>query len=257
MNRTIEPREHWNARKPIGGLSPLNYDRLVGWSIHWAGVTYPAIMTDHQIIQAIQNDHMYGRPKRGKDPFSDIGYNYVIGRQAHIFEARGHQWIGAHTRGHNSRYMGLLIVLGPGERPSQAQLDAAEWLMNTFASRGVPPVAHPHSANVSTECPGDSLRLWAAQYTKRSIETRPYITSSPTKDTTPPSVLEKEEMTPAQREAVARIQQSVNATGYQPPLVIDGDPGPKTATAVEAMSARVDPLDVKRRLAQLVEDANQ
>lgn len=245
MNR-VEPRELWNARPATSKHRPLDYRNLTGWSVHWLGQPYPADMTDHQIMQAIQREHMVGRAERGLQPFSDIGYNLVIGRQGLTLEARGDQWEGAHTKAHNHRYLGLCFAIGQGQLPTQRMLEQAEWLIKSYVPRGVPPVVHPHSANVPTECPGDSIRLWAAQFTKHVARV--------TLDPAPPSLLGDDDMTPAQREAVGRIQQAVNSTNYRPPLVVDQDPGTKTAAAVEAMASRVDPLNIVGRARQLIQD---
>ncbi|XP_050310822.1 peptidoglycan-recognition protein 2-like [Anthonomus grandis grandis] len=56
------------------------------------------------IIQEIQNFHI------DILEFPDIGYNFLIGGDGNIYEGAGWHKVGAHTRGYNSRSVGIAFI---------------------------------------------------------------------------------------------------------------------------------------------------
>lgn len=78
------------------------------------------------------------------------GYNFLIQPDGEIQEARGYYKQGAHVKGHNHKYLGVVFV-GKGHATKQ-QLEAFEMFVGEL---GLP--AYPHSKFRSTACPGHIL----------------------------------------------------------------------------------------------------
>lgn len=97
--------------------------------------------------------------------WTDIGYAYMVCPCGFILEGRGYgrqQAAELPTPGKlqngNSRYISVTFGLGPGEHPTEAQLEAwhelRDWLME---SHGVASAVHGHRDFTSTDCPGDVI----------------------------------------------------------------------------------------------------
>lgn len=146
MSLTIYPRSSWGARPPRS-RSPLR-NTTNGWFWHWLGNGYPEQMSDEQILQSVQRYHM---DTKG---WSDIAYSFAVGRDGDLFELRGWDVAGGHTRGYNSTSMAICFLIGVGERPTPAMYNAA-W--NLTLSRPEMRGPRPHRAVGQTTCPGDDI----------------------------------------------------------------------------------------------------
>ncbi|CAH1154368.1 unnamed protein product [Phaedon cochleariae] len=73
------------------------------------------------IMKSIQNFHM------DTMDFHDVGYNFVVGGDGKIYEGSGWHKVGAHTRGYNSRSIGLGFIGDfSSKRPLNLQIRAAK-----------------------------------------------------------------------------------------------------------------------------------
>lgn len=93
----------------------------------------------------------------------------MVGSDGYVYQGRGWHWVGAHTRGHNSRGFGVAIVGNyTGSLPSEAALTTVRDLLPSCAVRAG--LLRPdykvlgHRQLVRTACPGNALfnllRTW-------------------------------------------------------------------------------------------------
>lgn len=75
-------------------------------------------------LRNIQNFHME------QLEFHDIGYNFMIGGDGNVYQGVGWHRIGAHTRGYNSRSIGIALIGDFSDNlPSQKMLQALKDLL--------------------------------------------------------------------------------------------------------------------------------
>jgi hypothetical protein len=91
--------------------------------------------------------------------FNDISYSYGIHPQGRILEGRGDA-VGAHTKGHNEVSYGVVLIGNyENQEPTDAMIDAVQWLMQWFKDNGKvrPSKTYPtggHRDVHQTACPG-------------------------------------------------------------------------------------------------------
>lgn len=74
------------------------------------------------MVKAIQTTHM--------NKFTDIGYNFLVGGDGVIYEGRGWDFVGAHTKGQNAQSIGIAFIGTFDKTPAeQTQIDAAQALI--------------------------------------------------------------------------------------------------------------------------------
>ncbi|XP_018566157.1 peptidoglycan-recognition protein 2 [Anoplophora glabripennis] len=116
----IVTRERWGARTAAAvdyALIPIKFA-----VIHHT-VTPECSNEDScsQILKSIQNFHM------DTLEFQDIGYNFLVGGDGRIYEGASWHKVGAHTRGYNSRSLGLAFIGNFSDKlPNPTQLKAAK-----------------------------------------------------------------------------------------------------------------------------------
>lgn len=208
---TIIPRAAWGARaaKRVETVSPRSRTLfIVHYSLSDAATTTP---------RAIQDHSMDPEPK-GR-AMADIMYNFLVrGTTGQIYEGRGWNAIGAHTKGHNTEGIGVCVLTrGPISNAAQASV---RWLYAEAARRaGHALTVRGHRDLDSTACPGDEIYRW--------VHGGGVTEPSQAPDT--PRTLEVS--TPRMRGAdVERVQVLVGATR-------DGIYGPKTALQVKGWQA--------------------
>ncbi|XP_018106977.1 N-acetylmuramoyl-L-alanine amidase [Xenopus laevis] len=107
-------------------------------------------------MRSMQNFHQQDRS------WDDIGYSYVVGSNGYLYEGRGWNWVGAHTRGHNTFAYGVSFI---GDYTSKVPKNSILALVkDRFLSCAVrlgyiTPnyIIQGHRQVVSTSCPGDAL----------------------------------------------------------------------------------------------------
>ncbi|CAG9859852.1 unnamed protein product [Phyllotreta striolata] len=99
----IVPKQRWDGRAAL----TVNYTIIpVEYVIVHHTVTNECITTNgcSSVVKSIQNFHM------DELDFHDIGYNFLVGGDGKIYEGAGWHKVGAHTRGYNSKSLGLAFI---------------------------------------------------------------------------------------------------------------------------------------------------
>ncbi|KAM6111702.1 N-acetylmuramoyl-L-alanine amidase-like [Phoenicopterus ruber ruber] len=154
----IVPRCMWGARPYRGTPRPLTLP-LGSVYIHHTFVpsapcrTFAACARDMRAMQRFHQD------TRGWD---DIGYSFVVGSDGYLYQGRGWHWVGAHTKGYNSKGYGVgyvgdfsatlpdpdtIALVRDGLLPCAVRTGR---LRHNYTLRG-------HRQMGRTDCPGNSL----------------------------------------------------------------------------------------------------
>jgi hypothetical protein len=147
-------RHRWGARPPSRPLLSHIPARIV---LHHSAEPTASEYRGARTILDIQSFHMDTRR------FDDIGYHFLIGPDAAVYEGRPVSVTGAHVEGKNSGSIGICIVgdyrndRDPLSLSCIAALaDLLEWLISAF--RCHPRELYGHKDfKPSTECPGDQI----------------------------------------------------------------------------------------------------
>ncbi|NXF00111.1 PGRP2 amidase, partial [Menura novaehollandiae] len=107
-------------------------------------------------MRAMQSFHQDSRA------WDDIGYSFVVGSDGYLYEGRGWHWVGAHTKGYNTRGFGVGIVgdfSAALPDPDTLALVRDEFLPCAVRSGHIRPdfTLRGHRQLVHTECPGNAL----------------------------------------------------------------------------------------------------
>lgn len=156
----IIPRSEWRAAlaKYVNAMP----DSRLGWIVHYNGPSLPEHLSGAQAMQSIQRYH------QNTKNWSDIAYSFGISQEGEIFEGRGWYVQGGHTSGtfpgtslsNNKHAHAVIFLMGQGQVPTQAALDAFAWLVSNGATIEVPKRTTPHKVAapaLSTSCPGPEL----------------------------------------------------------------------------------------------------
>ncbi len=77
--------------------------------------------------------------------WKSCGYNFVIEKDGSIYESRGIDSIGAHTKGYNSKYLGVCFV--SKDKATPEQLDSFKKLINQYDLNSLPIFPHANFAH--------------------------------------------------------------------------------------------------------------
>eukprot|EP00075_Anas_platyrhynchos_P011064 XP_027300317.1 N-acetylmuramoyl-L-alanine amidase [Anas platyrhynchos] len=102
----IVPRCMWGARPYRGTPKPLSLP-LGSVYIHHTFVPSAPCRTFAACARAMRSMQRFHQDTRGWD---DIGYSFVVGSDGYLYQGRGWHWVGAHTRGHNTKGYGVGYV---------------------------------------------------------------------------------------------------------------------------------------------------
>uniref|UniRef100_A0A1B0FQ94 Peptidoglycan recognition protein LC n=2 Tax=Glossina morsitans morsitans TaxID=37546 RepID=A0A1B0FQ94_GLOMM len=118
-------RKEWFARPHRDTVVPLNLpvERVI--VSHTASDICKTLEACIYRLGFIQNFHMDSRD------FGDIGYNFLLGSDGRVYEGRGWDLQGAHTKGYNSNSLGISFIgtFNTGV-PNDAQLQAFRLLID-------------------------------------------------------------------------------------------------------------------------------
>ncbi|MFI7643751.1 N-acetylmuramoyl-L-alanine amidase [Nonomuraea sp. NPDC049400] len=89
--------------------------------------------------------------------WADIGYSFGACPHGYVFEGRGLDRIQAAQPTGNATYYSVTLMSGPGEAPTEAQINAVRELRAWLMDKGVGPLVKGHRDFYSTDCPGDAL----------------------------------------------------------------------------------------------------
>ncbi|XP_051033477.1 N-acetylmuramoyl-L-alanine amidase [Phodopus roborovskii] len=161
----ILPRCRWGAAPYRGNPTPLQLP-LRFLYVHHTYVPAPPCTTFQSCAANMRSMQRFHQNERHWD---DIGYSFVVGSDGYVYEGRGWHWVGAHTRGHNSRGFGVAFVGNyTGSLPRDTALNTVRDLLPSCAIRA----GHlqpdykllGHRQLVHSDCPGDALfnllRTW-------------------------------------------------------------------------------------------------
>lgn len=127
-----------------------------GIVIHYVGGTAISRGAHTACRAQVRSWHTYHRTGNG---WAGLGYHYCICHHGIVMTGRGLHRTGAHAPGANASHIGILIMLGGTQTPTLAQLTAVSAFRAWLAARHVRSAnASPHSAWISTSCPGTNLR---------------------------------------------------------------------------------------------------
>ena len=149
---TILPRSAWGARAPTCQSSTNPYRMVVH---HTASPTNDS-MTPEQRLRQTQAYHM---DTRG---YCDIAYNFLMSRDARVWEGRGDSVLGGHTLNQNGGNMALCIIgtYTTDTLTPQQECAAAGWMAWQSSLHGITlnrTNIKGHREWGSTECPGQKV----------------------------------------------------------------------------------------------------
>lgn len=150
----IVKRAQWGAQKSTNvtyQLKPVQYVVIH----HTATATCDEMPICKNIVRSIQDAH------QSMNKWSDIGYNFLIANGGNVFEGIGWHRVGAHTRGYNSKSIGVAFIGDFSEElPSAKALRAAGKLLRCGVALGeLDPDYMLYGARQlsATASPGDAL----------------------------------------------------------------------------------------------------
>ena len=156
MPRTYS-RAEWGARS-AAAADPLDPAEVVGIAIHWPAMREP-LETFESVAAALRSWQRMHMDDRG---YRDIAYQVAVDQQGNRYELRGLHGVSAANGDTipNRRYGAVLAVLAPGERPSEAMVEALRVVVAYHraifpGSRQV--VGHQDVRPEPTACPGPIL----------------------------------------------------------------------------------------------------
>lgn len=114
-------------------------------------------------VRGIQQYHMYGRGREGKDVWDDIGYHFLIDGAGRVIEGRPAETLGAHAGGANENNIGIAMLGDYNKvKPTAEQVESLTRLVSFLAmkyqqdpSRQGFLEGHQHYNN--TDCPGKNM----------------------------------------------------------------------------------------------------
>lgn len=162
---TLLPRDAWTDEGPARTLTRMRPDNVEGVCYHWPGTTSaigdPGRARTAARLEGYRRFHTAAPPVgRG---WSDIAYQVAIDQAGRVWSLRGLEFESAAngTADLNDRYVAVLLLVGPGERPSPAMLDSARWLRSEVVleryRRATRVVGHGQVRPGGSECPGDRV----------------------------------------------------------------------------------------------------
>lgn len=157
-------RSEWTSASRGG--SEMTGTQLVGVAVHWPGSSTPEYGVESKAavasrLRGWRDYHVNGRG------WSDIGYNVAIDQAGRVWDLRGIGRVGAHCASSsnpdaNHEWMGVLLILGAREQPTQAMLTAFRHFRTTvFLTRwsGRTQIrGHGQVPGAQTSCPGSRVR---------------------------------------------------------------------------------------------------
>lgn len=147
---TFVPRDAWGAR-PATHVVELDPARVTRFFVHHTtGSQRPPFAW----VRSIQDFHMDGRG------WNDIAYSFLVSSDGTVFEGRGWERQGAHTKGHNSTSVAA-AYLGDGSKPvPEAALVSIRQLAEEADERFGRLERLGHKDVSATACPGSILYGW-------------------------------------------------------------------------------------------------
>ena len=177
---TLLPRSSWTAHGPARPLTVIPASLVAGIACHWPGTTGPigdsGQAASTRRLEGYRSFHT-APPPVGRG-WNDIAYSFAIDQGGRVFDLRGirHMSAANGTYTLNERWLACLFLIGPGEQPTRAALDAFVWFRTTHVLTAYPKatrvLGHQDVRPDPTACPGplleahiragDLTKTWAA-----------------------------------------------------------------------------------------------
>ncbi|XP_035905769.1 peptidoglycan-recognition protein LC-like isoform X3 [Anopheles stephensi] len=125
-------RTEWLAQPPREELTDLKLPVHNVIIAHTATEGCTTQQACKALVQSIQRYHV------NKTKYGDIGYNFLIGGDAFIYEGRGWLKMGAHTKDYNVKSHGIAFIgnYETVDRPSEEQIEQLELLLRNGTDGG-------------------------------------------------------------------------------------------------------------------------
>lgn len=153
----IIPRSRWTSTTT--NAPPARSGELVGVALHYPGS--PGTIGTESEAQTAARLEGYRRQHVNGNGWKDIAYNVAVDQQGNLWTLRGvSRQCGANgTTSANHSRGAILLLVGNDEAPSRAMIDGVLYAARLWDVR-YPGIQYmnPHSAFVSTSCPGDAVR---------------------------------------------------------------------------------------------------
>ncbi|XP_042240237.1 peptidoglycan-recognition protein SC2-like isoform X2 [Homarus americanus] len=160
---SLVSREEWEAREPVL-ITPLNLP-MRGVFVHHSAMAFcettEECVAELKIIQALHMD---------TNCWDDIGYSFLVGENGKVYEGRGWDRQGAHTKYYNRANYGICVMGNFEERlPNEKALTALKDIMDCGVKEGkliedFKMFGHRDARN-TTACPGqklyENLQTWS------------------------------------------------------------------------------------------------
>lgn len=156
---TYYTRKEWGARDAEPGPGFLIPANVHGVALHWPAMATPLsrVQDVQAALRAWQNYHM------GTHGWSDIAYQLAFDQAGNVYKLRGIRRQSA-ANGDvdvNEHYGAFLLILGPGEQPTEAMMRAVRRRVAQFRDHfpgAQTVVGHGDIRPDPTECPGPAVR---------------------------------------------------------------------------------------------------
>lgn len=129
---TYYGRDDWGARPRRGTPTPLAEHRVSGIALHWPGVSKPTpIRGVENVSRWLRSWQDYHMDTKG---WSDIAYQEAVDQEGNAYKLRGlATQSGANGNlDLNQRFGALLLVMVPGEQPTQALITTVRRRIELF-----------------------------------------------------------------------------------------------------------------------------
>ncbi|MDX2011699.1 MAG: N-acetylmuramoyl-L-alanine amidase [Myxococcaceae bacterium] len=149
---TILSRAAWGARAPTCSSPTTPYRAAIHHSVSPTNDSLPA----EQRLRQIQSFHMDSRG------YCDVGYNYLMTRDARVWTGRGATVLGGHAANANTGNVGICVVgTYTTDQPTAQQMCAGAgflaWVHSTYNVPLNRTAMRGHREYGQTACPGDAL----------------------------------------------------------------------------------------------------
>lgn len=156
--------------------------------------------------------------------WADIGYSYGVCPHGYTFEGRGPKKVQAAQQGSNSTWYSCSLMLGNGEKPTDAQIASVKELRDYLNKEyGNSKTIKGHKDFNNTDCPGTVIYKMIQDKTFSSS-----VSSGPRDLGLNDSGRDVED-----------VQKALNTKGRTPKLKVDGVYGPLTVNAVKWFQKKV------------------
>lgn len=203
-----------------------------GIALHYNGSDQGLAKKPHEACRAYwQATRKFHMSSRG---WVDLGYSYAVCVHGVILEGRGFGRTQAAQPGGNSTWVSVTFMSGPKETPTAEQLQAFAELRAWLRGNGVAAAIRPHSAWVSTSCPGSILR---GLINNGTLAKAPTTTPPPAPTTTEATVKALPTLRHGSGGEDVQTLQGLLIARSHPEVKVDGDFGPATEAALKAVQA--------------------